>query len=662
MASANLIMAFLLKERNSNNIVDLPLFMTTHAKRVSLGVLPSKTAFVLLSSSETDLFGHLDDSAISTNSLPASALAVLYNNPTQKLNLARLTPERVLKYLTVDHPLSWLLKFWKWLSYEWSSNARELLCHGRFGELPVIPCRSGVKAINVSIFDCQQRPYLDSSRIIDAFHECGLHIVSPDFPRDAAALLCSTSQLHLLDDLAFVIDCLQAAPLRSLSSAPQTTLLDYFARLTTYGADLGSTSLQQLRGLPIWRVLEPSYSTDGLSTSSISVTHIPNPGNVINVKRDVTLVPDISNTTFISNTAPHLAKLLGNSVAEGGTQVNQDYVLGKALTVFSHQCRPSQHAFLEHMVKRKEFLPLSFLTSLARQSFVPVRGSSHHERCPAELVDPASKVASLLDPGNVRLPACADTQESAIIDLLRQLGVLQNSLDRQLIEDTFTRVADETLQEETRYTVAVKLLAMISEQHVDCSEFALSRTARCLPTDTGCMASAHECFDPEVVDRLLYDQVASSVSSTLTPSIRKCFGLDHMVSLSVLIHQLRNVVASQIQGKHRRLTAIIKELGGRWHDLAEKDVRSLQSTLEGVCWVPVSGGRIVSSDNAVFINPFPANVSSGIPFETIPESLYADASTDASGSRAADFMRRLGCSTRYAGVLPQQSHKLNFFC
>jgi hypothetical protein len=632
--SMNMILEYLVSEKDVTNVIGLPFFATrSHANIALQAVQTGSMKRVLLSASE-DFFADFDGDAILLRVLPAAVSQVLLSRGHSKLDIEELTGPRIHRYVAScirtaiesDAGLNWLLAFWDWLPTSEFEN--EMMSSKSFLALRSLPSLRGAPyAVREGVFACG-----DNLDLATALETLSYHVLHLRFSRNTARMLHWHKKLSFPDDLRALVRHLPSTLPPGWNQSSATALRDHVASvLSRHGTKkrLEPELRTGLRSLPIYEVC----LTD---TRHPDWTYIA-PGNVIaNISVETQLVPTIPATTFVRSLDSVIAKHLDN-LRELGRMLTYPEITDLAVDHLSEQSKSFRARFVRNILTNKDSLPPKLLNRLQRTSFVETTTNTGL-RHPLDLLDPECNIAGLYRFDSPRLPSMRDSDSVELVTCLSSLHLLRTTFTPVIIEELILYIADLSNPSEHRHTTSCGLLDLIRSHKFQCAGLSPKPSwAAWLPTEDNGFARAQECFDPWLHKRELFDQVMPVLAAEMSTPLRKLLGMGSPVSTQVVVQQLdATLQTTDDSRKYERLLIIYMELGRRHANgqISEEIFHQLTSLTANRAWIPIEPGITLESKHAAFDLPFPD--TSGLQFRSVPSDLSAS-----SGVR--DLFERMGC-------------------
>ncbi|KAJ7131720.1 hypothetical protein C8R43DRAFT_1133662 [Mycena crocata] len=662
------LLQFLLRTQQLENIVGLPLVPLVNGEYLA----PMRSGneapiHTMMDQAECDVFKRLDDSVVSLPTMPIHLRDLFRIHGPSILNVAVLSPEKVVSYLK-SSPLGfdlsqrhmgkldtaiviWLSAFWTWLA-TWSARD-QLLPNIR--SMCVVPTHMYLESLEVGAFsELGAEPSL-----VAIFRELGLAFLHPAFSADALkGLSYYPMVLKGLTDIQLVLDRIKFGQSLRLQQDDSHALAKHILDCVLqqgHQRPLDEKQRSKLRSLPIFPLLSPSVITAPekspgvLSAFKLPSLHKktksfvqPNLGHIIENRTvlgvpsgNSVLLPIVDDVVYLDGSRADLALLPQLAPSNSIPQTSAE-ILALALQHFRKQSKGIQSAFLDYMVHNRDALPPSLLKVLQRVVFVPVLDGTL--QAPEHLVDPTkSDLVAIYSENKDRIPT---TLPDDLMNLrhLRSLGLLADSLTVDIVIERIQFISSQLVLAHSTATtlahlrtLATRLLTMMYNSGLDCTSLELPLKGKWLPTDRG-LVGRDECFDA-AQNPALFDEVLPVLDRTISmsPSLRTALGWDQPIPMSILQAQLRAVLRSG-RALTLKLDCLIKEFSTR--ALSESDYTELSNITFGRAWIPVSSARLAQTNHAVFSSTFGLTEFYQIPFN------LADL------PQVRHFLLRMGCTER----------------
>jgi sacsin len=507
----------------------------------------------------------------------------------------------------------------------------------------VVPTHTSLESLDIGVFSEDGA----EPSLVSIFEGLGLAFLHPAFSADARkGLGYYPSVLKGLGDIHLVLDRIKFRPSLRLEKDEAHTLSKHVLDGVLQSCQqrpLDENQRRKLRSLPIFPLLTPSTvvasekSPKVLSAFKLPSLHrktksvsLPNLGHIVEgatvlgiPSANSVLLPVANDVVYLDGAHVDLA-LLPQLAPSNSIPLSNIDILTLALEHFSLQSKNLQAAFLDHMVRNRDALPLSLLKSLQKVVFVPVLDGTLQS--PEHVIDPTrSDLVAIFSENPDRIPKTL-ADDLLILRHLRSLGLLTATLTVNIVTERIKFISSRSPLVETRL-LATQLLTMLYTSALDCTSLEIPQEAKWLPTARG-LVGRGECFDvaqqPE-----LFDEVVPVLDRTmkLTPSLRTALGWDQPISMPILKNQLRAVLRSG-HASTLKLDCLIKEFSAR--TLSEEDITELTSITFGRAWILIPPNHLAPTNYAVFSSTFGLTGFHRIPITVQPH--------------VQKFLERMGCT------------------
>ena len=678
-------------------LVDLPLLSSTSGTTITLQLKTEKDEkeeYTLLERTEYAVFSVVGgDHTIALHLLSSITGDVLRSQGAKTLNLRHLDVDFVQKFLKQPNPFSldftkpgqiasdaaldWLAQFWTWAST--SSGSVPLLAEA-LHPLYLLPGHDGTLHQVIEGVFIPDEDYAGQDGVVNALKALRipfLHAKIPTATVQAMRIFLNDRSLWRLLGPGNAARVLERSRWEEGNRLQTSVLLQFFCRaLPESTRDNPLTDIQRelLRALPIFPSLEPSTILTTTTPSLVSTgersqqkksrfkafspfsssSKVPQtPKTSSNVKphtiplpRDAviygiqspmlssTVLPMLNSTIYLYGSTEELSILPYTSLPSTTTAILNDLeILSLAAEYFGSQPKLLQLAFMEKMEKLGDALPPKIVKTLSQIAFVPVLDGT--TQAPCALIDPSSDLVKLFMGMNSRIPrdirlGTSDGETKSFLDQIRKLGLLKSKLDDELIIEQIQHISDIKST-----TLARQLFDLLYQTSYDITSTDILPDLKWIPTTDG-LKGYKECLDATPEHRTeLFDEVMPVVDEAiaLTPALKRKFGWNYSISFSTMTLQLEKVLQlTDTSIAYRKLRALIQELAKR--TLSDDELKTLNTIVAGLPWVPISPKRLSKIEYAVFDLAISVDK-----FCEIPGSLAEDEDVHR-------FLVRMGCSDR----------------
>ncbi|KAJ7736786.1 hypothetical protein DFH07DRAFT_842830 [Mycena maculata] len=678
-ADRGALLQYLLRADQLENIVGLPLLPLVNGEYLApMRCGKDVPTHTMMGQAECAVFKTSEDEAVSLPSIPRHLRDLFRNRGPAVLNVAVLSPEKIVSYLTSsplgfdlsqryegkldDALVVWLTAFWAWLG-AWSARDQLFpLIHS----LCVVPTHSSLEPLDVGVFsDLGADPLL-----VSIFRRLGLAFLHPAFSADARKALTHYPQvLKGLTDIHLVLNRMKSGQHLRLEKDDAHALAKHVLDCVLQSGQqrpLDDNQRCKLRSLPIFPLLTPStppmpekspgvlssFKLPSLHKKSKSVS-LPNLDRVVEgaivlgiPKGHTAFLPVVDGVVYLDGSNVDLS-LLPQLAPSNSVPLSSVDILALALEHFPVQLKSLQCAFLDYMVRNRDALPPSLLKSLQKVKFVPVLDG--RLQSPEYVVDPTkADLVALYSESRDRIPTTFP-DDMLLLRHLRSLGLLPATVTIDIVKERIQFISSRSTSPQSR-SLAIQLLTMLYTSGLDCSSLDIPAEAKWLPTNRG-LVGREECLD-SVKRPELFDEVLPVLDRgiNILPSLRIALGWDQPISMAVLRDQLRAVLRIGLAST-LKLDRLIKEFSDR--TLSDADITELSNITSGRAWIPIASNRLAPTKYAVFSATFGLAGFYQIPF------------TLADQTRVRNFLSRMGCTERPSStvlvselkVLEQKSHQ-----
>ena len=627
---------YLLADGDLTNLVGLPLIPLANGQHISLDLSGSSIVYTMLEKGEFEIFRAYENKSIVLHLLQDSVATILRAHGPTVLNLQPLIPETVVRYLKMDpsphgivlqtrsvnyRVVECLSKFWTWMGGWHLKNQLYPLIK----DLHLLPSVNGLKRTSSPIYtELGVDPTLISS-----LSKIGITFLHPDFSESAQKVVSSFGRLNDFNDISDLLHSLDLDYVSTVRLEEQSarTLLGHFGHARR--GSLGFGEHPKLRKLPIFPLVQA-----GSRNATTVWGSIPEEVEVKSIfMASLRILPFVPGTVFVDGSLVEssLLKILDPSAS--GPLLEHD-ILSMALQHFAAQSVQTKVAFLEYMAKHRDEISPSMLNTLRRTPFVVVTDGSLQS--PESVVDPQSVIGCLYLTDDNRFPQMADKHQEALIDNLRLLRAIQDTLTADIVMERVQFISSTISGSKNASVISAlsrRLLELLSSPRFNCSSLAIDQNLKWLPVQNH-LLSPKCCHDKDSHQRELFDHVLPllDIGFTISPSLRLVLGWDKPLPFHILAEQLLKVLDLQHDEAYRRIEILIKELSERLHDLDDDNLHRLRTVVESRPWVPVSCGYLADTSHAVFSGASPTVGFYEIPFIQ---------------RNQREFLLRMGCSEKY---------------
>lgn len=312
----------------------------------------------------------------------------------------------------------------------------------------------------------------------------------------------------------------------------------------------------------------------------------------------VTLLPIVPNTFFTSQLPP--VQVLDQTLGFNSTlDILQ-------LVIHHFQSQPSglQAKFLKQLTTT--YIPSTSLSLLNSIPFVLSADGRFH--APQTLVDPIDRLAKLLPPDSPRLPQYQTALQQGMVDNLRSLSLLPNTLTMEIFEEIIGVIRNK------QDTQLSNLLLDFLENTMSWSIPNLPLSSPWLDTTHGLSspADSHDHRFAELCNRIL--PLLKRAKRIQSQKLLCALHWNTPPTLQVVVAQFKALVN---EGKPScpELFPVASFLGSHLEELSRSGhSRELEQFTKGKGWVPTHGSTLTSTTFAIFrqdliIRPFKQIIS-----------------------------------------------------
>ena len=625
----HVVLDYLLSTGKVENIIGIPLVEQVDGSVVALSRKTNTSPnHVLLDEQDQVVFCRFDPCAISITrtNLPSTVVQLLKS--TTLLDVEPLEADHIINYIThalryfgpfpgassgaSTEYISWVSEFFEWLQV----SPLENILRSRLHEYCLLPVNSGqLKPISSGVFSTNHTHI--NGGLVQLLQRLGLSFLHPGI--SALALKYLDPYLKSLNNPHYVLTSLPPLP-QSLSGPEIDSLQDYIlSHKWTIQKD--QAVLAVLRALPIYNHMVPSNlplpQASGSTTNYLAEWSTIPDGVVIQVVApDVTLLPIVPNTFFTSQLS--LVQVLDQTL---GTTSNLD-VLQLVIHHFQSQPPELQTKFLEQLSTMH--IPSTSLSHL--QSIPFILGADGQFHAPKTLVDPTNRLANLLPPDSPHLPQYKTTLQQQMVDNLRSLSLLPNTLTVGIFQEIVGIVTNKQDSQ-----LSDLLLDFLDDDTIPWSIPNLLLDCPWLNTTHGLSspANSHDYCFAELCNHVL--PLLKRAKRIQSQKLLHALHWNKPPTLQVVVAQFKALV-SEGNPSCPELFPVTSFLGSHLEELSGgSHLQELQQFVKGRSWVPTTGSTLTSATFAIFKQDFVIH-----PFKQIT-SLFAD------NRDARSFLQAMGC-------------------
>lgn len=623
----DLLLDYLLSTGRVENIVGIPLIEQVDGSVVSLHQRAHTSPnHVLLESQDQAIFSKFDARAIPLATLPSTAIQHLKS--TTLLNVEPLKADQIMNYIDHAHSyfgpftgasssisdqyIGWVSKFFEWIHY----SPLENILRGRLHSCPLLPVKSGqLQPISSSVFS-PKHTYTDDGLVL-FLQRLGFSFLHPGISALAQKYL--DPYLRSLDNPRHVLTSLPS--LNQELSSPDVHLLQDYVLSHKYTIQKDHTMLAILRTLPIYNCMDPTNPSLPQPNTSMtnyltSWSSIPNGVEIRVVASDVTLLPIVPNTFFTSQLP--LVQILDQTL-EVTSKIG---VFELVICNIQSQPLDLQARFLDQLTT--VYIPSNSLSHL--QSIPFILGADRQLHAPQTLIDPTGKLANLLPSDSPHLPQYQTTLQHRIVDNLRSLSLLPNTLTTEIFQEIVG-----VIQSKQDSQLSSSLLDFLDDDTTSWSIPNLLLDHQWLETTKGLSspASSHSHHYAELCNRVL--PLLKRVRRIQSQRLLYALHWNTPPTLQVVTAQFRALV-SEGRPSCPELFPVISFLGSHLEELSKSGyLQELEQFIKGRSWVPTHGSTLASTTFAIFKQDLAL-----YPFKRII-SRFAD------DRHARSFLQAMGC-------------------
>ncbi|RPD56795.1 hypothetical protein L226DRAFT_469097 [Lentinus tigrinus ALCF2SS1-7] len=640
-AERNTVVEFLLRDRNLEDLVDVPVIPLVRGGTVALSVRRrfGNPPYMLFSKEDAELFGQIEPQAVALHDLPTTARLLLVSDGSRRLNVMTLSCAKAGRYIreasskfpypspSVDswswaRSCEWLGAFWSWIA---DCPFRTDLIKG-IGDLPLLPTTaSGFCTPNEHVFSLS--PDSDDSRAI--LSRIGMKFLHSSIPT-AFLQQCRPTILWTISKPSDLLDALGSVPLHTIRDDGEATKIIQEQLSLTLNIYVRLTNSQEatLRALPIHPVLTNSSANCIQSCSS----SLPATSKLCCLTSLSPLpLPTVDNTTFVhvtSTARPILEKIDYTAVVR---PLSEQHLLQLHVDHIIMQSPAIRLRVLEHMVNHPQSRTSAVLDKLRKSPIIRVGGERY--AAPQDVIDPHSPISSIVSPGDFDAIFDDRGDNLRIADALAQLGLLRKELDADYVGQ---RIISFRQHGASSMDAASRLLRTLDCTFYPCSGVRGIDEIAWIPTKAG-LRTARETRDTS--QRMLCDRVWDllDMPPLRSPPLLQMLGWHEPIPVDILIKQLRQLL-SESRGNElpQYLVNLITEFGHRYStsSLSSPQVDQLFDLLLSQEWVSTSDGGLRQAPFAVFETPSRLRGFGQISLDF------------AARPGVKDFLLRMGCATR----------------
>ena len=599
---------YLLSTGRVENITGIPLIEQVDGSVIALSLRAGAPNHILLEEPDLVVFRQFDPQAIpiTRTNLPSNTIQLLKS--TTLLNVESLRVDHVIGYIgsalcyfgpfpgassnTSSGYINWVSGFFEWLQ---GSPLENVLCSHLNGH-SLLPINDGqLKPISSGVFSANHTHI--SNGLVQLLQHLGLSCLHPGISVLAQKYL--DPHLKSLNNPHHVLTSLP--PLNQRLSDPDVCFLQDYILSHKWTIQRDWDILAILRTLPIYAHMVPS----DLSLSSSSMTNyltewssIPSGLEIRVVAPGVTLLPIVPNTFFTSQLPP--VQVLDQTLGFNSTlDILQ-------LVIHHFQSQPSglQAKFLKQLTTT--YIPSTSLSLLNSIPFVLSADGRFH--APQTLVDPIDRLAKLLPPDSPRLPQYQTALQQGMVDNLRSLSLLPNTLTMEIFEEIIGVIRNK------QDTQLSNLLLDFLENTMSWSIPNLPLSSPWLDTTHGLSspADSHDHRFAELCNRIL--PLLKRAKRIQSQKLLCALHWNTPPTLQVVVAQFKALVN---EGKPScpELFPVASFLGSHLEELSRSGhSRELEQFTKGKGWVPTHGSTLTSTTFAIFrqdliIRPFKQIIS-----------------------------------------------------
>ena len=628
----HLLLEYLLSTGKVENIIGIPLVQQVDGSVIALSQRADKSPnHILLEELDQVVFHQFDPQSIpiTRTNLPTTAIQLLKS--TTILDVELLNTSHVIEY--VNHALNhfgpfigapssvsgqyidWISKFFEWLQ---CSPLEGTLCDC-LHKYSLLPVNGGqLKPISSSVFSPNHTHV--NGELVQVLQHLGLSFLHPGISASAQKYL--DPHLKSLNNPLHVFTSLP--PLQQGLSDPDIYSLQDYILSHNWTIQRDQAILGILRTLPIYKRMVPAnpslcQSSNSMTNYLTEWSNIPNDTVVRVVAPDTTLLPIVPNTFFTSELS--LVQVLDQELrVTSNLQVFQ-------LVIHNFQSQPPelQAKFLEQL--STTHIPSTSLLHLKSTPFILCADEKFHT--PQMLVDPIHRLAKLLPLNSPHLPQYQTTIQQRMIDSLRSLSLLPNTLTMEIFQEVTSIIIEK---QDTQ--LSNLLLNFLDDGTISWSIPNLLLDHPWLNTTNGLLppASSHDHHFAKLCNRVL--PLPKVVKRIQSQKLLHALCWDKPPALQVVVTQFEALV-SEGNSSCPELFTVTSFLGSRLGELSRSGhLQGLKQFVQGKSWVPTSGSTLTSTAFAIFRQDLVIH-----PFKHII-SIFAD------NMNARSFLQAMGCTER----------------
>lgn len=628
------MLGYLLSTGRAENVIGIPLLERIDGSVVALSQRMEKSPnHVILGEADHQVFHQFAPHAISITRIGLSNTITQLLQSTTLLNVEPLAVDHVLTYITLalsqfaslagvssNTYVNWISRFFEWLQ----CSPLEKVLHGHLHKYSLLPVLSGeLKPISSNIFSTNYAH--TSNKLVGLLQHIGLSFLHTGVSATAQKCL----DLKSLDDPHHLFTSLP--PLHQPLSEPEIHILHDYILSHRWTIQNNQVVLAILKKLPIYNHMVPfDPSPSQLNNYLTKWSNIPDGVIFRVVALDVTVLPMIPNTLFTPQSQLSLAQVFDKAL---GITSNID-VIQLAIHHFQSQPPGLQARFLELLSRMH--IPSTSLSKLKSIPFIPCADGEFHAL--QALVDPTDELAKLLPPHSSHLPQCKTALQKRMINSLKSLSLLPNTLTIEI----FQEVVDIIIKEQNAQ-LSNLLLEFLNDNPTSWSISNLLPNSPWLDTTKGFSspANSHGYQFTELCNRIL-----PPLKRTKRIQSQKLLDALHWNTpppLQIVIAQFKALVNEE-NPSCPEIFPVISFLGSHHDELSTGGyLKELEHFVKGRSWVPTSGPALTSATFAIFkqdqlIHPFKQIISQ-----------FAD------NMDARSFLQAMGCMERCVSCIIYQT-------
>ena len=619
----HLVLEYLLSTGRVENIIGIPLIKLVDGSIIALSKRTDTSPnHILLEPQDHTVFHQFDPQAILITTLPSTAIQ--YLKSTTLLDVEPLKADHIINYINHTHIhfglstatssstlgkcIDWVSKFFEWTYH----SPLEKVLHGHLHKHPLLPVNGGqFKSISSGVFS-PRNTHINHG-LVQLLQHLGLPFLYPGISVLAQKYL--DPYLKSIDNPHHVLTSLPSLN-QHLSSQDVQSLQDYILshKWTIQGDQV---ILAILRTLPIYSHMEPTNPSLSQSNSMTnyltSWSSIPGSVEIKVVAPDVTLLPIVPDTFFTSHLS--LVQIL-----------DQNLKVTSTIDIFLHnfQSQPPdlQARFLDQLTTMH--IPSHSLSPL--RSIPSILGADGQLHAPQVLVDPTSKLAGLLPPDSPHLPQYQTTLQHRMINSLRSLSLLPNTLTMDIFQEIVGVIMNKQDTQLSR-----SLLDFLDDDTQSWSISNLLPNHQWLETTHGLSSPAHS-YDHRFAELCNHVRpLLKGARRVRSQKLLHALHWDTPPTIQVVTDQFKALVSKE-NPSCPELLPVTSFLGSHLGELSNSgQLQELKQFVKGKSWVPTYGYKLTSTTLAIFQQDHVI-----LPFKQI-RSQFAD------NKDARSFLQAMGC-------------------